>query len=385
MRAPRCPDPVELERGFWSDDPAIREHASDCEACSAAWFEIDGLRELASAIDGPPIDRDRAEEIRTALLASAPGAEPGRRWWPAAAAAATAIAAALVIGAIASGDRAAIAVDVPQRRGAVSGSRAVYAVASLQPDEVVRLESGSIEVEVDALGRGERFRVVTADAEVEVRGTRFAVAASAGALERVEVFEGVVVVRVDGVEKALAAGQRWEREREAGTEAGAATATEAATEAGAGAGTETGTAAASAKLIKVPRPEPVAPPGPTLYQQAWDQLRASRYDRAAALFERAAERGRPGFRRDATYWAGVAHFRAGATKPARAWLARFLARFPDARRQAEVSVMLGWIDVDQLRWNAAERRFRAGMASSSAEIRKSAAEGLRAVRRGRGE
>src|SRR5207302_1565888 len=58
------------------------------------------------------------------------------------------------------------------------------------PDEIVRLSQGTLTVEVSPLGAGERFRVITSDAEVEVRGTAFDVVAAADRLTAVRVHHG---------------------------------------------------------------------------------------------------------------------------------------------------------------------------------------------------
>jgi ferric-dicitrate binding protein FerR (iron transport regulator) len=78
------------------------------------------------------------------------------------------------------------------------------------------LEAGSLFAKVAKLGADERFVVATPDAEVEVRGTAFRVtivpadrACEDGSPTRLDVAEGVVVVRHGGVEHRVAAGQHW--------------------------------------------------------------------------------------------------------------------------------------------------------------------------------
>jgi hypothetical protein len=78
------------------------------------------------------------------------------------------------------------------------------------------LESGSFFAKVAKLKADERFVVATPDAEVEVRGTAFRVTlvpgeptCAGGSPTRLEVSEGVVVVRHAGTEVRVAAGQRW--------------------------------------------------------------------------------------------------------------------------------------------------------------------------------
>lgn len=80
----------------------------------------------------------------------------------------------------------------------------------------LRLASGGVSVHVAKLRADERFVIVTPDAEVEVRGTRFHVAIAApdgacggGTATRVVVDEGVVVVRSAGRSFGVEAASRW--------------------------------------------------------------------------------------------------------------------------------------------------------------------------------
>ena len=78
-----------------------------------------------------------------------------------------------------------------------------------------RLDAGTVHACVTKLTSNDRFLIQTADAEVEVRGTAFDVsvvppaACGRGARTRVVVTEGVVVVRRDGLEARVSAGQSW--------------------------------------------------------------------------------------------------------------------------------------------------------------------------------
>jgi len=89
-------------------------------------------------------------------------------------------------------------------------------VTSQGATQAFRLAGGSIELQVAKLSSGQRFLVETPDAEIEVRGTQFRVsivpadpACGAGSVTRVNVSEGVVVVRGGGREARVAAGQQW--------------------------------------------------------------------------------------------------------------------------------------------------------------------------------
>jgi hypothetical protein len=80
----------------------------------------------------------------------------------------------------------------------------------------LELGAGWVDLHVAKLAPNARFIVDTSDSEVEVRGTRFRVsvahpdpACGGGTATRVAVTEGVVVVRHDGAEVRVAAGEEW--------------------------------------------------------------------------------------------------------------------------------------------------------------------------------
>ncbi|HSY22738.1 MAG TPA: FecR domain-containing protein [Polyangiaceae bacterium] len=82
--------------------------------------------------------------------------------------------------------------------------------------QVLRLNSGWIDLHVAKLADNQKFLVDTPDAEVEVRGTRFRVllaradaSCGSGTMTRVVVSEGVVVVRHANVESSVSAGEQW--------------------------------------------------------------------------------------------------------------------------------------------------------------------------------
>jgi hypothetical protein len=253
-----------------------------------------------------------------------------------------------------------------------------YMLMSPQPDEIVRLVSGTLTVQVEPLARGERFRVVTADGEVEVVGTAFDVTAEADRLVGVRVMHGVVRVKgADGQIHVLEAGQVWRP-----------------------------AAAREAVLMGPPAPEPVAAPmvppplrqiqkqidppppapgkseGQKAFDDGWTALRAERFDEAAGAFARAAATG-AGTRvaEDASYWQAVALARAGQSAVAARAFESFLGLYPSSTRAGEASAMLGWILFDARDYRGAARRFRAAVKDPSARVRKSAADGLNAIRK----
>lgn len=199
-----CPELPALLR--LRDEGAMDEvdrHLAECPSCAAAWADLADLTALGRSLpDGQPDDA-RRESVRTAILAQAAAPErrgPVPRW-----AAAAAILAAVLAGGtlLRPAEPESVA-----RISSVHG--AVYSVSRSLGDEVVELIEGEISVVVDRLGPGERFRIVTENAEVEVRGTAFTVRAEAGVLVGVEVREGVVEVRHGATSPVrLAEGARW--------------------------------------------------------------------------------------------------------------------------------------------------------------------------------
>jgi hypothetical protein len=188
-----------------------------CSRCARSWQEIKALRALGRSLPWSPPDAPRAARMRAAIVASmSPKAAPPkihRRLVP------------LAVGALAALSLAGVALNArhTRRSPSVEASRdpaplgAVRAVgiahferSSPAPDETVRLLEGRIHVTVAHLGPSERFRVLTADAVVEVRGTEFELEASADRLQAVAVERGRVEVRVaTRAPELLVAGARW--------------------------------------------------------------------------------------------------------------------------------------------------------------------------------
>lgn len=177
----------------------------------------DELDAIARALDmdAPGPDRaDRTEHNRTAILAAAATrTQQARRSAAPFVVAGIAIAAAaavvLVIGARTTAPTTAPIAQLPRQVVTPLGAARFERVTDW-PDYVVRVDDGTIAVQVDRLAAAERFRVKTADAEVEVRGTRFDVGVETGRLTSVAVHEGRVEVRTtDQQVVILSAGERW--------------------------------------------------------------------------------------------------------------------------------------------------------------------------------
>ena len=161
------------------------------------------LAELARALPRHHPSNEASQRMRRALLEMVPerrqpDIQPRRRWPIAVAAAASlllAVSASLAVRWTAT----------EPYRGVVTGPESArfshsmrQARASDAQDEIVRVTQGHLRVDVEHLAANESFHVVTADAEVTVRGTSFEVTVEADHLEQVWVRSGMVEVRKFG-------------------------------------------------------------------------------------------------------------------------------------------------------------------------------------------
>ena len=204
-----CPGELELARALThGSDEELAAHLATCASCRTAWDRARAAIELARELPVPQPSPARREEVRTAILAAAaaPAQRPRRRIWHA-----PAIVLAGAAGVVAYLATRASLPSVPHAHGTVRphvGAR--YVISSVEPDEIIRLSDGALDVEVEPLHPGERFRVVVGTAELEVRGTAFRVTASAERLVEVTVAHGRVDLTPDrGAPSTLAAGQAW--------------------------------------------------------------------------------------------------------------------------------------------------------------------------------
>lgn len=399
-----CPQFTTLLR--WRDAgeaEQIEAHLADCPGCAQAWKSLADLTALGMQMPSAPPAPRQIESVRTQLLANAK-APPARRAPPW-----IAIAAALLVGL------ATWSLWPTARRpiGSISGATADYAVRYEAGVERVALRDGSISIEVAHLPADQRFVVQTADAEIEVRGTRFTVIADGGRLHRVEVTEGRVELRRSGhATVALEADQSWQ----AGPTQPARPIAPATPSPIAPTTTPTPTTPAPAPLSPAPaqqptsvakRPQPAdrprvqpkrsepkpalaapetaapaaaAPPSPQTeqFEAGWRAVRAGEFDEASAAFS-AAARLRGPLAADARWWHIVSLGRAGHDAQTRVALTAYLKSGPPASRRAEAQVMLGWLNFSTGRVDAAERAFKAGASATRAKVRAGAFAGLKAI------
>jgi TolA-binding protein len=417
-----CPPGWQLTRAVSEEDLQVAAHLDVCQRCAG---EVRRLREVVDRVSVLPAPEAMSHESRQNIAARLRVAHPSasRR--------ARSVRIPLGIGALAlaglavawglhflaqrdalvpaatqaaQAAQAAQASQASQAPPKVMPSRAaVRAVGAARftrtappPDERLRLDEGTLALDVVALSGNERFRVVTSDAEVEVRGTHFEVSAVAGSLTLVRVSNGRVVVRsVLGALAVLEAGDEW-----VGTDPGLKPRNEIASSSGSPPSrtepvpsarvTRPSVSRAIAADLSKSRPNRNPKPNDSRndvsatasFDRAWSLLRHGQTQAAAAAFaevERQA-RGSP-IEEDAAYWRAVAVARSGDSGIARRLFGEFLRRFPESSRAGEAALAFGWLlleagDLDQAR-SAFERAAR----DASAPVRARALDGLRAIHR----
>ena len=420
MTGTTCPTAAELAAAF-TDGPSseLERHLAGCGSCAREWAATAHVVGTYRTLPWQDEPAARIEEQRTALLARAalgrPAATRRWAWWTA-----SALAAAAVVMMAVGLHRPTPGLAVRYHGTLTSHGPALFTRMSARPDEIVTLVNGTLAVEVSPLGRGERFRVATTDAEVEVRGTAFEVSAEAGRLLAVRVWHGRVEVRpAISAAVVLGAGETWTRpgvaielaarpSRPDGPSALALASEANHGQAPSPAVTATAVGAPAARRADrragSPRVSAGSPPlatsdaaSPTLaeaaidpstlaYQEAWSALRAGDHAGAARGFERVvAIAPRSPLVEEAWYWRAVALARSHQDPEARMALAAFLEHYPTSPRAGPAAAMLGWLVFDAGDLDGAEARFVLAAGDAAPAVRESAQQGLDAVRRRRHE
>jgi TolA-binding protein len=400
-----CPGELEIARAMTVGAPAaLAAHLAECAACRAAW---DGLARAIELARGLPVEipsAARRDEVRGALLATAQASpvRPARAAIPRAAwgvvgAAAAAAAIWFSLGGGGGRERArAGAGGRPHSHASVRAQAAAdYALASAAPDELLRLRDGSIAIEVEPLGAGDRFRVVVGRDEIEVRGTAFELTATHDRLDAVHVTRGRVEVRpAAGTWATLGAGESWRPEAALSKPANAAPAAPPPTPLTGGAVAPPlpgGPARPRGKSLRAALDAspsasggrgatPIRRAEESLYDDAWDAMRVGDFHKAAAGFAGVIAIAPAGALADeGAYWRAVALARAGSPGEAIAAFREMLDRYAGSPRRGEASAMLGWLLVDAHQLDEAARRFRAAAADPTEAVRGSARKGLEAL------
>ena len=390
----RCPPTWKVTRAVsepWHD-PEIAQHLETCARCARQHQAHRDLVTLARALPDPgALPPESRQAIAAALWgsgsppAATAAAVPRRRLRRVLVAAALPAAAALAL-AVWNGHRAhAPAPPAPAaaRQPRPSSLATIQAFgnarflrAQAQPDEIVRLYEGRIALDITPLKAGERFRVLTDDAVVEVRGTSFELTAQAGKLVTASVSRGRVEVKAGQAFAVLDAGDRWER---AGERVGErATPVDPAAPPGAAIAPVHPARKRAHPPERTPARRASTEVERAIFARGWSSLRAGKPADAAATFAELEQRAHgSSLEEDALYWRAVAEARRHDEALAARLFQDFLTRFPRSGRQGEAAAALGWLLLHASDVAAARRAFEQAAADPSPVVRASASEGLR--------
>jgi FecR protein len=344
-------------------------------------IDDDKVVALAREIEFSEPPRAHVEDMRTAVLATIerpPENVRRRRWWLAGG---TAVAAAAATMILCSRPK-----RLPIDHGRVTSiGDAELARMSSRPDEVIRLREGAVQFDVTPLGKGERFRVVVGDAEVEARGTSFTVEAHRDRLASVVVAHGRVEVRADGKVQLLTDNERWDVPK---LEAATSQPSPPVVSPAPLDPSPRVVVRAPARLERVAPPAPTAPSGATAAELAfstgWEALQRNDVSTAATAFDRVLQLDpQAALAEDAAFWRAIALSRARRAELARRAFETFLVEFPRSVRGGEAAAYLGALLLADGDLDGAEAQFRRAMADSSARVRERGRGGLAEIARRR--
>ena len=221
---PRHPD-VAATAALASEGPP--RASVDCAACIDVWNRVKGLRDLGQQQSWDDPDAERVSQMREAIIDAlrvAPASHrlAPRQWttalrhWGLRAVAAASVASIAALVVTRYQHRVQTGAPFVPASLAIIRARgsAHFQQVRRPPDEEVHVTDGKVHVAVVHLDHDQRFRIVTADATVEVRGTEFDVEVMDDRLRSVDVSRGKVEVRVPEHDTvSLTPGLHWETER----------------------------------------------------------------------------------------------------------------------------------------------------------------------------
>jgi TolA-binding protein len=379
-----CPAGWEITRALSQPEtsPEVVAHLRACPTCTALAAELCAV--VSAAAELPPVapmTKAARDRISQTLSRASAAAQPRERrprvrlaW---------ALATGLAGLAVALGGWYYTARVPGPRLGLGDGGKSAAKIRAFgearfhrlsePPDEIVRLEAGRVAFAVAHLSGEQRFRVVTRDGEVEVRGTRFEAEARDGALWAVAVSEGSVEVRVRDAVLRLQAGDEWQRQQPSSAPPGAAPAAKLSEPELSGGAEKHGAGAAPSERAQ--------PSNRQSFDLAWSHLRRREWDAAERGFAAvAAQAHGQALEEDALYWQAVATARAGRAREASQRFAALLVRFPAGTRTGPATLALAWLTLDAGERERARALFERAAQDASAKVRKGAEEGLARLR-----
>jgi ferric-dicitrate binding protein FerR (iron transport regulator) len=360
-----------------------QRHLSGCAACHERWNALRHIHTLLRDAPPEPLSADRVSTLRARILSTAVEShesrrKPSRLWKVAAALSFT---AAMAAGATLwlmphRAENPAVQVSVVAHSDATR-----FAQVGTPADRIVRLFDGSVTVEVQRLTAPQRFRVMTGDAEVEVRGTAFDVTAHGDHLNEVRVLHGRVEVRTpnQGL-RVLSAGERWNA-----VEPPVPTAAPSSAPAPVEAPPTIAAAAPAANTPAAPavssRVAPLASspndPAEEAFKAGWIALRAGEYGSAINAFDRCTRAPSSRVAEDASFWRLIALSRANRPNAVITDGSAFLRRYPGSSRRGEVHLMIGKLLAKGGGQPTARAHFDAAAADPNPAIRERAEAELR--------
>ncbi len=245
MTRQSCPTFEELSQLFSAKNrEMIASHLATCDACAAAWADLEALREAAQQIPTRTPSAAEAIHLEDRLLAAALAPAPSVARWRryAAPLAAAAVAAGVTLFFTARPD------DAPRTAVVQAPAGAQFEhftrVERDAPREVVRVREGRVSIE--AADETAPLEVLTADGTIEVKSSDFEVVVVDDRLSEVFVRSGEVAVRTpDGTTHIVRLGERWTRPARRPEEGVASNATRGAPPGGAETSPREGGSAAS--------------------------------------------------------------------------------------------------------------------------------------------
>jgi len=208
-----------------SEEPS--PESLDCVACVASWEQVRSLRALGQQLTWDDPDAERVTHMRRSIIGALRADSTGLRGWApkrattprhwgvrAVAAASFAVIVAFLVVRYQHRIRPVEPFEPASLAAIETRGVAHFQQVRRPPDEELHVTEGKLHVAVVHLAYGQRFRIVTADSTVEVRGTEFDVEVATDSLLSVDVSRGKVEVRVAELDPVtLTPGSHWETPR----------------------------------------------------------------------------------------------------------------------------------------------------------------------------
>jgi TolA-binding protein len=359
--------------GAHLSNPQTRQHAQGCPACASI---LNAIEEMRSTVVYQKLPPSRALSIRMALRDSLeqplrPEARSSLRFlWG---------VAALLVFAVwwllpkqpntnPLTDTTIAWVHIDSQPGAL------FSQESTATEELILLQRGTLELQVDAKKPSQRVKVRSQQGE-ELIVVQAHVFITAGyTFEEVSVKSGAVeFISTQGKKHLLGVGTNWKASAEPQSQAATTPQTvDAAT-------LPVVTVEATPENKKSPRPNTSATNqnaaiDETAFQQGVAAQRAGKYIEAATFFAEGEKS--PTLAQESAYFRTVALQKAGQLVEARTALQSFLAKYPSSSHTTEAHHLLAWMLLQENDLDGAELHFNAVVESGSKTMQESAQKGL---------